>query len=72
MRAVVVVEADPVFNDAGRVLDAFEAVAVNALLLERTDQALDHAVLLRAVRGDELLAKAVAAHEGGEVPASEE
>ena len=50
MRAPGVVEADPVSNEAGRVLDAFEAVT--ALLLERADRALDHADLLRAVRGD--------------------
>lgn len=72
MRAPGVVEADPVSNEAGRVLDAFEAVAVTALLLERADRALDHADLLRAVRGDDLLAPVVAAHEGGEVPARED
>ncbi len=70
MRAPGVVEADPVSNEAGRVLDAFEAVT--ALLLERADRALDHADLLRAVRGDDLLAPVVAAHEGGEVPARED
>ena len=61
MRAAVVVEADPVTDDAGRVLDALEAMAMNALLLERADHPLDHAVLLRAVRGDELLLEPVAA-----------
>nr|WP_245965225.1 hypothetical protein [Sinirhodobacter hankyongi] len=72
MRAAVIVEADPVGDDAGRVLDAFEAVPVNALLLERSDDALDHAVLLRAMRGDELLFQAIAADQGGEVAACEE
>ena len=38
---------DPVADDAVGVLDALEAVAVNALLLERPDHALDHAVLAR-------------------------
>jgi hypothetical protein len=47
MREAVVVEADPVTDDARRVLDAFEAVPVNALFLECADHALDHAVLLR-------------------------
>ena len=47
MRAAVVVEADPVTDDAGRVLDVLEAMAMNALLLERADNPLDHAVLLR-------------------------
>ena len=46
MRAAVVVETDPVADDAVCVLDAFEAVPVNALLLECPDDALDHAVLL--------------------------
>ena len=55
MRAAVVVEADPVADDAGCVLDAVEAMSMNALLLERPDHPLDHPVLLRAVRCDELL-----------------
>lgn len=41
-------------------LDALEAVAMNALPFQRPDHALDHAVLLRAVRGDELLLQPVA------------
>jgi hypothetical protein len=45
MRAAVVVEADPVADDARRVLDAFEAVPVSALLFQRPDHALDHAVI---------------------------
>lgn len=61
MRSPVVVEADPITERARRVLDAFEALAVNALLLQRPDHALDHAVLLRAVRGDELLLESIAA-----------
>jgi hypothetical protein len=35
MRAAVVVEADPVTDDTGRVLDAFEAMPVSALLFQR-------------------------------------
>jgi hypothetical protein len=38
MRASVVVEADPVADGACRVLDAVEALAVNALLLQRPDE----------------------------------
>lgn len=72
MRAAVVVETDPVADDAVGVLDALEAVAVNALLLERPDDALHHAVLLRAVRGDELLLQAIAADQRREVAACEE
>lgn len=65
----VVVEADPVSDDAGSVLEAFKAVPVDTLFLQGTDDALDHAVLLRAVRGDELLAQAVAADQRGVGPA---
>ena len=42
----MIVEADPVGDDARGVLDALEAMAVNAWLLEGADDALDHAVLL--------------------------
>lgn len=38
---------DPVADDAVGVLGALEAVAVNALRLERPNHALDHAVLAR-------------------------
>ena len=64
MRAACVVELDPIPDDAGSMLDALEAVAMNALLFQRPDHTLDHAVLLRAVWRDELLAKAVAADGG--------
>ncbi|SOC20624.1 hypothetical protein SAMN05877809_1138 [Rhodobacter sp. JA431] len=67
MRATVVVETDPVADDTVGVLDAIEAVAVTALLLDRPDDALQHAVLLRAMRGDELVLHAIAAHQRREV-----
>lgn len=72
MRAAVVVEGDPVADGAGRVLDAVEALAMDALLFERPDHALDHAVLLRALRRDELLFQSIAADEGGVAPTGEE
>lgn len=72
MRAAVVVEADPITDDAGRMLDALEAMAMNALLPECADDALDHAVLLGAAWGDELLLQPVAAHQGREVTAGED
>lgn len=72
MRAAIVVETDPVGNDARGVLNALEAMAMNALLLERSDDPLDHAVLLWAVRGDELLLQAIAADQGREVPTGED
>lgn len=58
-RTAVVVEPDPVTDGAGGVLDAFEAMAMHALLFQRPDDAFDHAVLLRTMRGDELLLQAV-------------
>ena len=55
MRAFVIVELNPVANYAARMRQAFEAMAMEALLFQGTDQALHHAVLPRAMRGDELL-----------------
>ena len=65
MRAPVVVEADPVADCACRMLDAVETLSVNALLLDRPDDALDHSVLLRAVRRDELLFQPIASDKAG-------
>jgi hypothetical protein len=59
----VVVEADPFSDDARGVLLSFEAVTMHALLFQSPDNALDHAVLLRAVRGDEPLPETVTTHE---------
>ncbi len=72
MTSAVVIEADPVSDDPRSMLDALEAVAVNALLLERPDDALDHAVLLGAVRRDELLLQAVTSDQRREVAAGED
>jgi len=58
--APVVVKADPVRDHAAGMLQGVEAVAVHALVFEGSDHALDHAILLRAVRGDEFLLQAVA------------
>ncbi len=69
MRAAVIVEADPVADGACCVLDAVKAVAMHALLLERPDHTLDHAVLLRAMGRDELLLQPVAADECCELAA---
>jgi len=65
MRAAVVVEADPVADDAAGVLERLEAVPVCALLLQGSNDAFHHAVLLRRVRCDELLAQTVAADQCG-------
>lgn len=63
MRASVVINAHPSADHAAGVLDCLEAMPMHAMFLERADHAFDHAVLLRAMRRDELLAQAVAAHE---------
>ncbi len=57
------VEAVPLSDDARGVLPRFEAMTVYALLLQGPDDALDHAVLLRTVRHDELLPEAITGHE---------
>ncbi len=68
----VVVELDPVADHTGRMLLALEAVTVDALLLQGADDALEHAVLLWAVRGNELLLQTIAAHQPGVVTAGED
>jgi len=65
MRPAVVVEANPVAHDAAGVLQRLQAVPVRTLLLQGSNDAFHHAVLLRRVRRDELLPEAVAAHQGG-------
>ena len=58
-----VVEADPLSDDARGVLLGLEAMTVYALLLQGPGDALDHAVLLWAMRRDELLPETITAHE---------
>ena len=65
MRAAGVVEAYPVTDDTACVLQGLKAMTMRALLLERTDDPLGHAVLLWAMRRDELLAQAIAAYQCG-------
>lgn len=65
---VVVVNADPVADGGYRLLDVVEALTMDALLLRRSDDALDHSVLLWATRRDELRFEAEAANQGGVVP----
>ena len=71
MRAAGVVELDPVTDGAGSVLDAFEAVPMHTLLFQRPDDTLDHAVLLRAMRSNELLPHAIAADQSRVMAAGE-
>ena len=65
MRASVIVKTYPVAYNAAGVLDILEAMPMRALFFERTDDTLNHAVLLRAVRRDELLAQPVASRQRG-------
>lgn len=59
----MVVELYPVGDHLHDVLLRLETVTVDALLLQRSDDGLYHPVLLRAVRGDELLLQAIAAYQ---------
>lgn len=63
MGSAGVVEVDPVSDCPGCVLEAFEAMAMNALLFKRPDHPFDHSVLLRTVRRDELFFEAIASDE---------
>ena len=56
----MVIEMNPVAYYAHRMLQGFEAMTMGTLLFQRPDQALGHAVLLRAVRRDELVSQTVA------------
>jgi hypothetical protein len=55
MRAPVVVKANPVTNDAAGMLQRLEPIPMYALLFQRADHPLDHAVMLWTVRSDEVL-----------------
>ncbi len=63
MGPTVVVEADPLCDDTRGVLLSFKAMTMHALLFQSTDDPFDHAVLLWAVRRDELLSKTKTTHE---------
>ena len=53
MWPTIVVKTDPISNNVHRMLQTFEEMSVNALLLQRLDNSLDHHILLRAMRGNE-------------------
>ena len=71
MRALGVVETDPVSDRPARVLQGLEALPMNTLFLERPYHPLHHPVLLGAVGGNELLLEAIAANQARVVPAGE-
>ena len=68
MRALLVVESNPVSDHAL----ALEAVAMRALLLECQYHALQHSVLLWAVRRNEFLLQTIAAYQASVVAAGED
>lgn len=68
----MVVELYPVADHTRGVLLCFEAVPVDALFLECADESLDHSVLLRAMRCDELLFESITAHQPSVRAASED
>lgn len=72
MQAAAVIKADPVADCARCVLEVVEALAIDALFLQRPDDTLDHAVLLRAVWRDWLMLQAVAADQRGVVATGED
>lgn len=72
MRPAVVVELYPVSHHASGVLLTLKTVTVDALLFQGTNDPLHHAVLLRAVRRNELLLQAVTADRRGEPTAGED
>ena len=71
MRTPVVVEVNPVPDEATGMLQRFKAVPMHALLLERANYAFDQAVLLWAVRRDELLAQPIASDQRREAATGE-
>jgi hypothetical protein len=65
MWATVVVGAYPVADGACHMLNAVEALAMDALFLEGSDYTLDHAVLLGAMPRVELLFQPIATNQRG-------
>ena len=61
----MVVKGDPVANHSTGMLDRFKAMAMRALLLQGSDDAFNHTVLLWAVWRDELLLQPITADQGG-------
>ena len=68
----MVVETDPVADHTAGVLQGLESVTMNALVLEGSDDPLDHAVLFGAVGRDELLTQAIAFDQGRVATAGED
>ena len=65
MRPQIIVEGNPVTQHSAGMLNGFKAVTMHALFFDGSDQSFDHAVLLWAMRGNELLLEPVALHQCG-------
>ena len=72
VRPPLVVPADPCADGAPGVGEAVEALNPDALLFQAAEESLDDPVLLRAVRGDELLLEPVVLAGGPETAALED
>lgn len=59
MRSPIVVPPDPPPHGSAGVREVWKGVLPDALFLQAAEEALDHPVLLRRVRGNELLAQPV-------------
>ncbi len=65
----MIIEVYPISNRSGGVLEALEAMQMDALLFQRPNDPLDYPVLLRTVRRNELLLQAIASEELSECEA---
>ena len=65
----MIVEVDPISSCSCCMLEAFEAMPVDALLFQRPNDAFDHPVLLRTMRRNELLLEAVTSDQLSECEA---
>jgi len=55
MRPAVVIKMDPITDHSTSVLQCFKPLPMDALLSQGSDHPLHHAVLLRAMRRDEVV-----------------
>ena len=62
-RSWIIVEVDHVFDASYRVQLGFEPIPMHALFVDRSDDPLEHCVLLKGTRGDEFLLRVVAANQ---------
>ena len=68
----MVIEADPIPDDTAGVLQAFESMTVYALVFQRSDDPLNHAILLGTVWRDEFLLQSIAFDQSGVATAGED